>query len=210
MLLTAAICGILARVEVPHASKQPLSHRTDSRRSSRADPSRQQVYVTVLSGRPSQDDLAGGRGLQQPRDRDEPAHATRDREPVAQTLLRPTIAGAGRSDSPGPTPGFPPQRWSSRSRRWPVSGRPRWGRRFRASAWPMWRTKRASSGWSPPSATARSGAGSTPTRFVPGSIVAGSFPRSAIRPQGWTHPRSLRTTVAGAEAAPRRVRAVHR
>ena len=75
-----------------------------------------------------------------------PAYPARNRKPVAQALLRRTPGGLGGSGPPGPPPGFFPQTWSSRSRRWRVSCRRRWACRCRVSAWPMWRSRRDSSG----------------------------------------------------------------
>jgi hypothetical protein len=58
-----------------------------------------------------------------------------------------------------------------------VNCRRRWARPCRALAWPVWRSRRASSGWSPPSATARSGVGSTSDAIRPWQHRCWIFPR---------------------------------
>src|SRR5450631_108342 len=170
------------RTEVRHAKEKPLPYRAVACRGRRAVPASHEIYVAVLSSRPGQDDPPRRRRLGQRRDCFVPAYATRNREPVAQALLRRPLGGLGRSGSPGPTTGFFPQTWWCRSRRWRVNCQPRSACRSRASVWPTWRSRRGSWGWSRPSVTAPSGAGSTRMPFGLGSTAAGSFPATPSLP----------------------------
>jgi len=162
--------------EVPHVESEPVSNSSITGRSRGAVPPSGEVYVTVLSGCSRQDDPPRCPRLEQRRDRGEPAHPPRNREPVAQALLRAAIARAGGSGSPRPAPGFPPQTWSCRSRLWPVSCQQHTACRCRASVSRTWRDSLDSRAWLPPSAIAPYGAGSTRMRSDPGSTAAGSFP----------------------------------
>jgi hypothetical protein len=170
------LCGMLRGAEVPRAQIKPIPYRAVAGRSPRTVSAGSEIYVTVLSGCPRQDDPARRRGLEQRRDCGELAYSARNREPVAKTLLRGASGGVGRSGSPRPTPGFFPQTWSSRSRLWRVNCRQPTTCRCRASASQIWLATPDSLDWSPPSATVLCGAGLTRMRSDPGSIAAGSFP----------------------------------
>src|SRR6202521_2313239 len=170
------LCGMLRGAEVPRAQIKPIPYRAVAGRSPRTVSAGSEIYVTVLSGCPRQDDPARRRGLEQRRDCGELAYSARNREPVAKTLLRGASGGVGRSGSPRPTPGFFPQTWSSRSRLWRVNCRQPTTCRCRAAASQIWLATPDSLDWSPPSATVLCGAGLTRMRSDPGSIAAGSFP----------------------------------
>jgi len=175
MLPGVTCCGMVKIGEIVHATNESIPNHVVPKREARTDSACRQIYVTVLSGDPGQNDPARRRGIEQRRNCGLSAYTPRNRKLVAKALFRRTTAGTGRSSASGPASDFSPQSWLSRSRRWRVNLQQHTTCRCRALVWRMWRGKLSIWGWSPPSATARYGAGSMRTRFDLGNIAAGFF-----------------------------------
>ena len=114
-------------------------------------------------------------------------------EPVAQTLLRTTPGRVGRSGTSGPAPVFSPQTSSSRSRRWPVNCRPTLA--CRLSRWSIADVAQQARQCGLVAGISGQHGLALAQRRCDSTVAAPLLdlsPRSAVREQGGTHPRSVR------------------
>ena len=124
--------------------------------------------------------LLAAQGFSNKRDRPTLTVAAPDRVEVAQTLLRGTPGRPSGTAKARATPRFFPLRLWWKSRRSPVSCQKTWECPSRTLLAMKSRGRPCSVALLLLSAARRCGAGSTPMRFVPGVIAAGSGPETQI------------------------------